>query len=98
MEISDPEVEEVKDILRRWKPFHREASSADRLDNLYPHIYQVPVVARGMGLREDYFGDAPCFYPERGFSADHRQWDTGLEPQLRSVDRAGKIGSSARWF
>ena len=54
MEISTPEVEEVKDILRRWEPFHRGASAADRLDNLYPHIYRVPVVARGMGLREDY--------------------------------------------
>ena len=54
MEISTPGVEEVKDILSRWEPIHREASVADRLDKLYPHIYQVPVVARGMGLREDY--------------------------------------------
>ena len=44
----------MKDILRRWEPFHRGASSVDRLGNLYPHIYRVLVVARGMGLREDY--------------------------------------------
>ena len=54
MEISAPGVEEVRDILRRWEPFHREASAADRLDNLYPHIYRVPVAARGIGLRENY--------------------------------------------
>ena len=38
VEISAPGVEEVRDILRRWEPFHREASAADHLDNLYPHI------------------------------------------------------------
>ena len=54
MEISAPRVEEVKDILRRWEHFHRGAFATDRLDNLYPHIYRVPVAARGMGLREDY--------------------------------------------
>ena len=54
MEVLAPGAEEVKDILRRWEPFHRGASSADRLGNLYPHIYRVPVVARDLGLREDY--------------------------------------------
>ena len=54
VEVSAPRVEEVKDILRRWEPFHRGVSATDHLDNLYPHIYRVPVVARGMGLREDY--------------------------------------------
>ena len=38
VEISAPRVEEVKGILCRWEPFHHEASEADRLDNLYPHI------------------------------------------------------------
>ena len=60
MEVSAPRVEEVKDILRRWEPFHRGESAADRLDNLYPHIYRVPVVARGMGLREDYSMSLPA--------------------------------------
>ena len=50
VEISAPEVEEMKDILRHWEPFHREASTANRMNNLYPHIYRVPVIARGMGL------------------------------------------------
>ena len=54
VEVSAPGVEEVKDILRRWEPFHRGASATDRLDNLYPHIYRVPVVARGRGLCKDY--------------------------------------------
>ena len=54
MEVSAPGAEEVKDIRRRWEPFHREVSAADRLGNLYSHIYRVPVVARGLALREDY--------------------------------------------
>ena len=67
MEISAPGVEEVKDILRRWEPFHRKASAADRLDNLYPHIYRVPVAARGMGLREDYLVTLPVSTPKEDF-------------------------------
>ena len=55
MEISGPWVEEVKDILRRWEPFHRGASAAVRLDNLYSHIYRVPVV---MAVNSD--GTAKC--------------------------------------
>ena len=52
--VLAPGAEEVKDILRRWEPFHRGASAADRLGNLYPHIYRVSVVARALGLRKDY--------------------------------------------
>ena len=54
MEVSALGAEDVKDILCRWEPFHCGASMADRLGNLYPHIYRVPVVARGLGLRENY--------------------------------------------
>ena len=67
MEISVPGVEEVKVILRRWEPFHRGASLADRLDNLYPHIYQVPVAARSIGLREDYSVSLPASTPKEDF-------------------------------
>ena len=67
MEVSALGAEEVKDILRRWEPFYREASSADRLGNLYPHIYRVPVVARGMGLREDYTMTLPTSTPKEDF-------------------------------
>ena len=66
-EVSAPGAEEVKDILRRWDPFHRGASSADRLGNLYPHIYRVPVVARGMGLHEDYTVTLPTSTPNEDF-------------------------------
>ena len=67
MEISTPRVEEVKDILRCWEPFHHGASAVDRLDNLYPHIYRVPVIARGMGLREDYSVTLPTSTPKEDF-------------------------------
>ena len=67
MEVSAPGVEKVKDILRHWEPFHRGASAADRLDNLYPHLYQVPIVARGMGLHEDYTMTLPASTPKEDF-------------------------------
>ena len=67
MGVTAPGVEEVKGILRRWEPFHREASAADRLNNLYPHIYQVPVVSRGMGLHEDYSVNLPTSTPKEDF-------------------------------
>ena len=54
VEVSAPRTEEVKDILRRLELFHLGASATDRLGNLYLHIYWLPVVAWGMGLREDY--------------------------------------------
>ena len=60
VEISAPGVEEVKDILRG-------ASTADRLDNLYLHIYRVSVVTQGMGLREDYSVTLPASTPKEDF-------------------------------
>ena len=68
VEVLTPGVEEVKDILRRWEPFHRGASSADWLGNLYSHIYRVSVVARGMGLREDYTMTLPASTLKEDFS------------------------------
>ena len=51
----------------------------------------------GPGSSQGLYGDPPCFYPEGGFSADYRRRDTGSEPQLHLVDRAGKIWSSVVW-
>ena len=67
VEVSAPGAEEVKDILRRWEPFHCGASAADELGNLYPHIYRVPVVAWGLGLREDYTVTLPAYTPNEDF-------------------------------
>ena len=67
MEISAPGDEEVKDILRRWEPFHRGASAADRLNSLYPPMYRVSVAARGMGLHEDYSLPVPASTPKEDF-------------------------------
>ena len=52
----------------------------------------------GYGYSRRLYDDPPCVYPEGGFSADYRRWDTSPEPQLRPVDRAGKIGSVVGWF
>ena len=54
VEVSAPGAEKVKDILRRWVPFHLGVAVADRLGSLYTATYRVPVVARGMGLQENY--------------------------------------------
>ena len=70
MEVSAPGVEEVKDILHRWEPFHCGASVADWLDNLYSHIYGGVGTRPGHGPSRRFFGDPPCFYHEGGFSAD----------------------------
>ena len=59
--------EEVKDILRHWEPFHCGASATDRLGNLYLHIYRVQIVARGLGLREDYTMTLPASTPKEDF-------------------------------
>ena len=60
VEISAPGVEEVKKILRRLEPFHRGASTTDRLNSLYPLMYRVPVATRGMGLHEAYTVPVPA--------------------------------------
>ena len=54
VEISTPGEEEVKKILRRWEPFHHGESTANRLNDLYPTMYRVPVAARGRGHHEAY--------------------------------------------
>ena len=81
MEVSALGVEDVKDILRRWEPFHRGASSTDRLGNLYPHIYRVSVVARGMGLRKDYKMTLPTSTPKEDFL---QIIDGGIQVQNRN--------------
>ena len=45
VEVSAPEADEVKRIMRRWEPFQRGESAADRLNNLYSHMLRIPVVA-----------------------------------------------------
>ena len=67
MEISALGEEEVEDILRRWEPFHRGASAADRLNSLYPPMYRVPVASRGMGLHEDYSVPVLASTPKEDF-------------------------------
>ena len=67
VEISTPKEEEVKKILRRWEPFHRGESAANLLNDLYPAMYRVPVVARGMGFHEAYTVPIPSSTPKEDF-------------------------------
>ena len=60
VEVSTPGADEVKYIMRRWESFHRGESAADRLNNLYPHMLRMSVVARGIGLGEDYSVRVPA--------------------------------------
>ena len=59
MEVSAPGADEVKYIMRRWEPCHRGESAVDRLNNLYLHMFRMPVAARGMGFGEDYTVSVP---------------------------------------
>ena len=88
VEISTPWVEEVKDILRRREPFHREASAANRLNNLYPHIYRVPVTARGMGLHENYSVNLPTSTPKEDFQ---RIIDDGIQVRNRNFVQSTEL-------
>ena len=71
VEISAPREEEVKKILCRWEPFHRGESAANQLNDLYPAMYRVQVVTRGMGLHEAYIVPVPTSTPKENFFADH---------------------------
>ena len=46
--------------MRRWEPFHREEAATDRMNNLYLHMFRMPVAAQGMGLGEDYSVSVPA--------------------------------------
>ena len=67
VEISAPGEEEVKRILRCWEPFHRGESAANRLNDLYPAMYRVPVAARCMGFHEAYTVLVPASTPKEDF-------------------------------
>ena len=45
-EVTAPELDDVKSILHRWRPFNRGESAADCLDDLYPRMLRLPVRAR----------------------------------------------------
>ena len=60
VEVSVPGADEVKYIMRRWEPFHRGEAAAERINNLYPQMIQIPVAARGMGRGEDYSMSVPA--------------------------------------
>ena len=90
VEVSALGVEEVKDILRRWEPFRREASVANRMNNLYPHIYRVPVTARGMGLHEDYSVNLPTSTPKEDFQ---QIIDDGIQVRNRNFVQSTELVS-----
>ena len=60
VEVSVPGIDEVKFIMRHWEPFHRGEDAADQMNNLYPPMYRMSVVAWGMGLGEDYSMSIPA--------------------------------------
>ena len=53
-EVTVPGPEDIKHILRRWKPFNQGKSAANRLNDLYPRTMRMPVTARAGGLGEEY--------------------------------------------
>ena len=88
VEISALGEEEVKKILHRWEPFHRGASAAYRLNSLYPPMYWVPVVARGMGLHEAYTVPVPASTPKEDFL---QIIDDGIQVRNRNFVQSIKL-------
>ena len=88
MEVLAPGADEVKNIIRRWEPFHHGEFAADRLNNLYPHMLRVPVVARGMGLGEDYSVVVPA-----GTWKEDIQWiiDDGIQVRNRNFVQSTEL-------
>ena len=60
VEVSALGTDEVKFIMRPWEPFHLGEAAADRMNNLYPPMYRMPIAVRGMGLGEDYSVSVPA--------------------------------------
>ena len=53
-EVTVPRLEDIKNILHRWKLFNRGKFAADRLDDLFPRMLWMPVTTRAGGLGEEY--------------------------------------------
>ena len=58
-EVTATGPNDIKSILRRWRPFKRGKSAADRLDDLYPRMLRLPVRARESRQGEEYSIDVP---------------------------------------
>ena len=83
-----PGADEVKYIICRWEPFHRGEATADRLNNLYPHMLRMPVVARGMDLSEDYSVSVPV-----GTRKEDIEWiiDDGIQVRNRNYVQSTEL-------
>ena len=88
MEVSALEADEVKHIMSHWEPFHRGESATDRLNNLYPHMLQMQVVAQGMGLGEDYTVSVLV-----GTQKEYIQWiiDDGIQVRNRNYVQSTEL-------
>ena len=91
IEISAPGEEEVRKILRLWEPFHHGESAADRLNDLYPTMYRVPVTAWGMGLHEAYTVPIPASTPKEDFL---QIIDDGIQVRNRNFVQSTEL---VRW-
>ena len=80
--------EEVKKILRRWKPFHYGESANNRLNDWYPAMYRVPVASRGMGLHEAYTVPVTASTPKEDF---FQIIDDGIRVRNRSFVQSTEL-------
>ena len=72
VELSAPGADEVKHIMRRWEPFHRGESAADRLNNLYPTHASDAGSCLGHGSWRGLHGECSCRDPEGRHPTDYR--------------------------
>ena len=58
------------------------------MNNLYPHIYRVPVVAHGMGLHENYSMNLPTSTPNEDFQ---QIFDDGIMVRNRNFVQSTEL-------
>ena len=88
VDVTAPGADEVKFILRRWEPFHHGEAATGRMINLYPPMYQMQVIARGIGLGEDYSVSVPTGTRKEDIE---RIIDDGIEVRNRNYVQSTEL-------
>ena len=87
-EVSVPGLEDVKQIVHRWKPFNRSESTADSLNSLYLVMLRMLVAARANGVSEDYSVTIPTDTNKEDFQ---HKIDDGIQIRNRNYIQSSEL-------
>ena len=88
VEISALGRKRLEKYCAAGSPFNLGESAANRLNDLYPAMYRVPVTARGMGLHETYTVPVPTSTPKEDFL---QIIDDGIHVQNRNFVQSTEL-------